>query len=271
MQSIPRGRGSTGRYRRTKPSLDRCPTSKFNYPYADLQISVSWGLVVGITEFEIHINGVLFATTPPASTDPNGTLFYGETLWTPPAPGTYLIEVIAKGNGQVSSPDQVYVTVIGDGDGDGDNDGDDDGDEAVTPTPTDEIIDEIDEVEGCRYTALVNLNCRLGPGSYYISVGFFLPGQSAPVVGNTADGFYWYVVAPDTGNVCTVPNNTVFGTVEGYCSEPPIFTPVPPPTEIPTPTPTPETGCTVRQAGGEVICVSPCPVGALPGEACTIP
>jgi hypothetical protein len=167
--------------------------------------------------------------------------------------GTF-VSVVGFGDG--SSSDQVYVKVIGD----------DDEDELVTPTTT----DDIEVVEGCTYTALVNLNCRIGPGSYYISVGFFLPGQSAPVVGKTADDFYWYVIAPDTGNVCTVPNNTEFGTVEGDCSEQPRFTPVP----LPTATPTPESACTVYvlgAVGGVVECVSPCPEDADPGEVCIMP
>jgi hypothetical protein len=208
---------------------------------------------VQITEFVINVNGSLFTSVPPTSADENGTLFYGESLWSPPAPGTYLIEVRAIGNEQSSSPVHVQVTVLGD----------EEDDDLVTPTPT----DEIEEVEGCIYTALVNLNCRLGPGSEYISIGFFLPDQSAPVVGKTADDFYWYVVAPDTGNVCTVPNNLEYGYVEGDCGVMPEFTPVP--TITPTPTPTPVPGCTVRQAGGGEICVSPCPTNAAPGEACT--
>ena len=48
----------------------------------------------------------------------------------------------------------------------------------------------------------------------------------------------------------------------------PVSTPVP--TATPTPTPTPVPGCTVRQAGGGEICVSPCPINAAPGEACTL-
>ncbi len=193
----------------------------------------------------------------PASTVVNGTLFYGEYLWTPPAPGLYNIHVMINpfDDENVSQKD-VFVTVIGDDD------------EAVTPTPT----AVIEEVEGCTYTALVNLNCRLGPGSDYISVGFFLPGQSAPVVGNTADGIYWYVVAPDTGNVCTAPNNSDFGTVEGECSAPPMFTPVPLPTEIPALTPTPESACIVENMDtGEFVCTSPCPAGAVPGDPCEMP
>lgn len=69
----------------------------------------------GIAEFDVWINGVLTKVVLPSSTN-NGTLFFGEFLWTPVAPGTFLIEVKAIGNGQDSSSDQVYVTVMGDED-----------------------------------------------------------------------------------------------------------------------------------------------------------
>lgn len=91
-------------------------------PYKLIFHSASPG---GITEFEVHVNSVLIAKVPPASTDSTGTLFYGEYLWTPVAPGTYLIEVRGIGSGGGSSSDQVYVTVIGDDD-----------DEVVTPEST---------------------------------------------------------------------------------------------------------------------------------------
>jgi hypothetical protein len=70
----------------------------------------------GIAEFEVWINGVLTHKVLPSSTDNNGTLFFGEFLWTPVAPGTFLIEVKAIGNGQDSSSDQVYVKVMGEED-----------------------------------------------------------------------------------------------------------------------------------------------------------
>jgi hypothetical protein len=216
---------------------------------------------VEITEFYIDIYP---GTDPhnffiPVSNVVNGTLFYGEYIWTPPAPGRYNIFVASNWDKDpLYSQTMIDITVIGYED------------QVVTPSPT----DNIEEVEGCNYTALVNLNCRLGPGSDYISVGFFLPGQSAPVVGKTTDDVYWYVVAPDTGNVCTVPNSSDFGTVEGDCSASPIFTPVPLPTLTPTLTltPTPESACLVENMStGEFICTSPCPAGAVPGDPCELP
>jgi len=72
---------------------------------------------VGVTEFEIKINGVAEAAVPPLTSSSGGsqygTLFTGEYNWNPPAPGIYLILVRAKGNGIYSSPDQVQVTVDG--------------------------------------------------------------------------------------------------------------------------------------------------------------
>ena len=72
---------------------------------------------VGVTEFEIQINGAVVATVPPLATGSGGsqygTLFMAEYNWNPSAPGTYLIKVQAKGNGQFSPPDQVQVTIKG--------------------------------------------------------------------------------------------------------------------------------------------------------------
>jgi hypothetical protein len=204
---------------------------------------------VGVTEFELRINGVVITEVPPVSSSSGGsqmgTLFLGKYLWTPLAPGTYLIAVRAKGNGQFSSPDHVQVTVSGD---------------EIEP-PTEEAAKE------CTFTALVSLNCRIGPGMDYEAIDAFAPDQSAPIIGQTSDGFYWYVNAPNSSRVCTVPTAPQYGKTEGDCSELPRFTPMP----LPTPTATEEPkGCTFRRPSDEVIvCVVPCPTGAEPGEACT--
>jgi hypothetical protein len=200
-----------------------------------------------ITEFEVTINGNLIAVEPPISADPNETLFFGEYLWVPPAPGTYTIQVRAFEEEQVSFPNKVQITVFG-------------YEEVVTPLPT----EDIEEVEGCTFRALVNIYCRLGPGKEYIDIGFFFPDEAVPVVGRTEDDIYWYVIAPDTGNECTVPNNIDYGVVEGDCSSMPIIIPVP----LPILTPTPESACTVEQLIGGILCVSPCPSGAVPGDPC---
>jgi CSLREA domain-containing protein len=102
------------------------------------------------------------------------------------------------------------------------------------PTSTSATI----EAEDCTYTASVNLFCREGPGSsLYPDLDSFVPGQSAPVVGLTSDGNYFYVTGPNSGLTCTVPESSQFGEVSGECSDLPQFTPPPPP---PTSTPTEE-------------------------------
>ncbi len=187
---------------------------------------------VGVTEFEVKINGSLVVTVPPISSGsggPNyGTLFLGEYLWSPSSPGIYIISIRAKGNGQFSSPDQVQITITG-------------GKEKELPlepipTPTETLI----ELRQCTYIAIIKHFCRLGPGTGYEGVDTFVPGQSAPVVGQSTDGFFWYVTGPNYGELCTVPMAEQFGETEGDCDQLARFTPMP----LPTPTNTPEpTAC----------------------------
>ena len=201
---------------------------------------------VGIDEFEIEINGSVEASVPPLSTGSGGsqygTMFMSEYSWDPPAKGTYLIQIRSKGNGSYSPPAQVQVTVGG---------SDFDKDENTPP---------IKEVEECTYTASINHFCRRGPGSGFTEIDNFVPEQSAPVIGQSPDGFFWYVIGPNYGEVCTVPVDDGFGVVFGDCEILPAFTPIPEESR---------SGCTVRQTGGGIICVSPCPDGAVPGEFCT--
>jgi hypothetical protein len=222
------------------------PLPNSNLPLLPYKLVFHGASFVGVTEFELRINGVVIAEVPPVSSSSGGsqmgTLFLGEYLWSPSAPGTYLIAVRAKGNGQFSSPDQVQVTIS-----------------------EVEIVSE--ETMKCIFTALVSLNCRIGPGMDYEAIDAFSPDQTAPVLGRTSDGFYLYVNAPNSGRMCTVPTAQKYGKTEGDCSALPMFTPMP----LPTPTATEEPmGCTFRRPSDEVIvCVVPCPAGAEPGEPCT--
>ena len=176
---------------------------------------------VGVTEFEVQLDGIVIATVPPISQGSGGsvygTLFLGEYEWTPTAPGTYLIKVRARGNGQFSPPDQVEVTVLG-------------GDFEYLALPP---------LEECTYTALINQFCRRGPGSGYMAIDNFVPGQTAPIIGQSTDGFFWYVYGPNYGELCTVPTNEKYGETDGNCDQLARFTPIPLPSPTPTLGPTP--------------------------------
>ena len=185
---------------------------------------------VGVTEFEVKINGNLVASVPPLSSGsggPNyGTLFLGEYLWSPSSPGIYLISVRAKGNGQFSAPDQIQITIKGGKETDISLE--------PIPSPTETLV----EFSQCTYIAIINHFCRLGPGTGYEGVDNFVPDQSAPVIGQSSDGYFWYVIGPNYGEVCTVPKAERFGKTEGDCDQLVRFTPMPLPTPTNTPVPT---------------------------------
>jgi len=104
-----------------------------------------------------------------------------------------------------------------------------------TPTPT---TTATAERRPCEVTALANLFCRQGPGRVFEPLDSFTPGQSASVIGQSTDGFYWYVNGPNFGKVCTVPDDAQLIEVSGDCGQLPRFTPIPTPTPSPTATAT---------------------------------
>jgi hypothetical protein len=74
-----------------------------------------------------------------------------------------------------------------------------------------------------------------------------------------------------------VPLEKEFGELDGYCDDLPILEPPPIPDEPKDKTkdkPDDDKsveGCLILQDSGALKCVSPCPVGAGPGDPCTIP
>ncbi len=138
------------------------------------------------------------------------------------------------------------------------------------------FLEKASDHEKCYYTASANLFCRFGPGSsLYPEVDSFTPGQGGQVLGLSPDGNFAQVMGATNQLSCYVPVDKKFGELTGYCDDLPILEP--PPTPIPDePSDPPDDnkpvqGCTVRQAGGAIICVSPCPAGAAPGDPCTMP
>jgi hypothetical protein len=135
----------------------------------------------------------------------------------------------------------------------------------------------------CTYIAHTNLFCRLGPGaSLYPETDSFTPSQEAEVLGISPDGLFLQVVGPVNNEPCFVPDDEELGEKKGACDDLVVVEPPPPPppddgtTDDDTPDDEPPDddepveGCTVRQPGGALDCVAPCPAGAAPGDPCTI-
>ena len=186
----------------------------------------------GVTSFELSVNGQIYASDEVPADQYGQPLAHVRQNWEPPAPGTYLLSVRALDKaGSLGPAAEVEVTVG-------------EVEEVLTEetplsTPTDVSTPTSTAVqEACTYTATVNLFCRIGPGSLYPEIDTFIPGQSAPIMGSSSDGFFWYVIGPHNGRMCTVPDGPQFAEVSGDCSSIPAFTPIPPPPATPTPTPT---------------------------------
>ena len=120
--------------------------------------------------------------------------------------------------------------------------------------------------EPCTFTALINLNCRLGPdNTLYPVIDSFKAGQSALVVGQSLDKVFAYVEGPINQVVCAVPATAKYGTLSGDCEELEVV--IPPDVDISYEKE--EQGCLVRQVNGGLKCVVPCPPKAVPGNTCT--
>jgi hypothetical protein len=184
---------------------------------------------VGDKALELKINGLIVASTS-ASGPPHAWEYLYN--WTPLALGTYVIEARSLGYYcPAGSPwDEVQVTIVGQpyqqqqpGLSD-----------IITPIimPSSTVSPQ---ASACAVEAAVNLFCRAGPAQAFKDLDSFTPGQTASIVGQSADGFYWYVTGPNLGMVCTVPKDPKFVTLTGEgCERMPVFTPPPPkPTAAP--------------------------------------
>ncbi len=123
------------------------------------------------------------------------------------------------------------------------------------------------EEKSCIFTALVNLNCRLGPDdTLYPVIDSIKAGESALVVGQSWDKVFAYIEGPINKEVCVVPATEKFGTLEGDCEELEVIVP---PDVDETYDDVEQPGCTIKDQQGELICVVPCPDDAKHGNPCT--
>lgn len=91
------------------------PHSGAVLPLSPVNLKFEGASFVGITTFEVRVDGALQASVPPLSTGscgPNcGTKFYAESVWKPPGAGTYTINVRAFGNVGGSSEAEIEITI----------------------------------------------------------------------------------------------------------------------------------------------------------------
>ena len=176
------------------------PASGAVLPLAPVGIEFEGASFVGITDFEIKVDGVVQATVSPSSSGSCGancgTKFYGNYLWTPPGTGVYTIALRAIGNGQSSPTTAIEITI-----------------ENVTveeaapvpllPTPTLTPLPEIIP-EKVIVVGLKNGNCREGGGNQYEIVDALMKDQSAEAVAMSEDGFYVKIIGPNWKVECWV-------------------------------------------------------------------
>jgi len=103
----------------------------------------------------------------------------------------------------------------------------------ASPTPTATITEEL----GPPFVkALMNANCRFGPGSIYDILGYLLEAQLAPVNGRLADSTWWRIERQDGPGSCWIWDNLV--EKQGDFSAVPVIAPPPTPTPADTQPPT---------------------------------
>lgn len=179
-------------------------------PLAPYQIVAHAAFPSGVSQFELSITGQGPEMIPAAS---GQTLVYINHMWTPPAPGTYLIQVRAAGpDGTYGQMVEAQVHV-----------GDVTGTETSTPA-----------AQACIWTAAVNVFVREGPGaSLYPEITAVEAGEMLPVLGQSQDEFFWAVQLPN-GQTGYVPKADRFGQASGDCDVPTLpDPPTPEPTEAP--------------------------------------
>lgn len=185
------------------------PASGVTLPMAPVGLEFEGASFVGVTEFEIRVNGSVDATVAPlgsSSCGANcGTKFFGEYLWTPPGIGTYTIALRALGNGQYSQSVEINIKI--------ENVVEVEPGEEIpalpTPTPilplpeaelpvlpTSTPLPEVIIPEKVIVTGLQNANCREGGGNEYEIVDTLMKDQSAEAIAMSEDGFYVKIIGP---------------------------------------------------------------------------
>jgi len=176
------------------------PASGAILPLAPVDIKFEGTSFVGITEFEIRINGGGEALVPPSSSGSCGSgcgmKFFGEYLWTPPGTGVYTIGLRALGNGKYSPSTEIEVTI--------ENVVSDEAEPPpLKPTPTPTAVPQI-KPEKVTVVGLKNGNCREGGGNQYNEVDALMKDQTAEAIARSEDDLYVKIIGPNWKIECWV-------------------------------------------------------------------
>jgi uncharacterized protein YraI len=188
-------------------------------------------------------------------------MFFSEVTWTPNATGNFIIRVRAMNANGASPWATAPVTVA-----------------EILVAPVTAVTFDIIEIEPTATStqalwhaqAKMNANCRAGPGTVYNETGFVAKGDTVEVVGRNQDGTWFNLANPNGKGFCWA--SIIAFEIQFDRDLLTVAT-------APTPPASSDQGesgeakpkgCTVTNPlNNQTRCVSPCPVGAVPGEVCT--
>ncbi|PWH20682.1 MAG: hypothetical protein DDG58_01525 [Ardenticatenia bacterium] len=175
----------------------------------------------GVMRLELWVGGTLIGQQSVANGETPKTL-QAEWVWTPPAAGSYTLQLKAYNiQGVASEPVMLFLVVV--------------------PAPTEPPLTATPTPEetGALAITTVALNVRQGPGQHYPILGLVPPGTKLRIVGKNPEATWWQVVYPEGSE----GRGWVFAdfTQASDTSEVPVVvTPEPPtPTATATSLPTP--------------------------------
>ncbi|MCK6629539.1 MAG: FHA domain-containing protein [Anaerolineae bacterium] len=227
------------------------PTVVITAPMANSQVQVNVPVTVqatasdpsGVKRMELWVSNIKTADAVSPVEQGQATLT-ASFQWTPPAPGTYTLEVKAfNSEGQVSVPTTVTVNA-------GANNA---GDETPTPTvPTETPSPTVPA--NPSLTTKTDLNVRSGPGIQYDLLGLLPAGVTVEIIGRddtrqwwqirfspAADGIGWVAADPAFSTTANVDNVAVAQAPPTPTGTPTPTATVVPPTHTPTVTTIPPT------------------------------
>lgn len=211
------------------------PTVVITAPTTNSQVQINVPVTVqatasdpsGVKRMELWVSNIKTAdaVSPVEQGQPTLTASF---QWTPPAPGTYTLEVKAfNSQGQVSAPTTVAVTAVGES-------------PAGTPTPTVTPATPTATVPtNPSLTTKTDLNVRSGPGIQYDLLGLLPAGVTVEIIGREETRQWWQIrFSPAADGIGWVAADPAFSTTANVDNV--AIAQVPPtPTGTPTPTNTP--------------------------------